>query len=156
MSVVAIIRPDEWNLPLLVHVFGAMVLVGGLVTALLFGVASWRPEARAAFGRLTFRTLLYVALPAWIVMRIGAQWIYSRQGWDETGEDPFWLGIGWITAEGGGLLLLIAIVLAGLGTGRRRAERGGGTGLTRAATVLAAIALVAYVFTAWAMSGKPG
>jgi len=156
MSIVATIRPDEWNLPLLLHVFGAMVLVGGLVAALLFGLASWRPAARAGFGRLTFRTLLYVALPAWIVMRIGAQWIYSRQGWDAVSEEPFWIGIGWITAEGGGLFLLIAIVLSGLGTGRRRVERGGGTGLTRAATVFAAVALVAYVFTAWAMSGKPG
>ena len=32
MSTIAAIRPDEWNLPLLVHVTGAMVLVGALVT----------------------------------------------------------------------------------------------------------------------------
>jgi hypothetical protein len=155
VSVLAIIRPDDWNLPLLVHVFGAMVLVGALVTSVLFGAASWRPEATGAFGRLTFRTLLYVALPAWIVMRVGAQWVYDREAWGDAAEEPFWLGIGWITGEGGGLLLLIAIVLAGLGTGRRRVDRGGGTRLTRASVVLAAVVLAAYVFTAWAMSGKP-
>ena len=152
----AIIRPDEWNLPLLVHVFGAMVLVGALTTAVLFGYASWRREATTAFGRLTFRTLLYVALPAWIVMRVGAQWIYSREDWEDANEEPFWLGIGWITAEGGGLFLLVAIVLAGLGSGRLAATRGRATGLSRAATVLATLVLLVSVFTAWAMSGKPG
>jgi hypothetical protein len=153
--VLAIVRPDEWNLPLLVHVFGAMMLVGALTTAVLFGYASWRREATTAYGRLTFRTLLYVALPAWIVMRVGAQWVYSREGWEGTSE-PFWLGVGWITAEGGGLFLLIAIVLAGLGSGRLAATRGRAVGLSRAATVLATIVLVVNVFTAWAMSGKPG
>ena len=156
MSVVAIVRPDEWNLPLLVHVLGAMVLVGALVTAVLFGIASWRAESRTAFGRLTFRTLLYVALPAWIVMRVGAQWIYAREEWEDAASEPFWLGIGWITAEGGGLLLLIAIVLAGLGTGRLAVTSGRRGGLARASTVLATLVLVAYVFTAWAMTGKPG
>jgi hypothetical protein len=153
--VLALVRPDSWNLPLLVHVFGAMMLVGALTAAVLFGFASWRREATTAFGRLTFRTLLYVALPAWIVMRVGAQWVYSREGWDDSSEEPFWLGVAWITAEGGGVLLLLAIVLAGLGSGRLAATRGRGAGLSRAATVLATIVLLASVFTAWAMSGKP-
>ena len=152
----AAIRPDEWNLPLLVHVFGATLLVGALTTSVLFGYASWRAESTTAFGRLTFRTLLYVALPAWIVMRVGAQWIYSREGWEDAAEEPFWLAVGWIAGEGGGLLLLIAIVLAGLGTGRLAATRGRGTSLARAATVLAALVLVVNVFTAWAMAAKPG
>ena len=29
MSVLAAIRPDDWNFPLLLHVLGAMLLVGG-------------------------------------------------------------------------------------------------------------------------------
>ena len=33
MSVLAAIRPDSWNFPLLVHVLGAMILVGGVLTA---------------------------------------------------------------------------------------------------------------------------
>ena len=28
MSLLAAIRPDDWNIPLFVHVLGAMVLVG--------------------------------------------------------------------------------------------------------------------------------
>ena len=33
MSVLAAIRPDDWNFPLLLHVLGAMLLVGGLLAA---------------------------------------------------------------------------------------------------------------------------
>ena len=88
-------------------------------------------------------------------MRIGAQWVYSREGF-EGGEDPGWLGVGWITAEGGGVLLLVAIILAGLGA--RRLRRGGGTtsGLARVATVLVALVLLAYLVAVWAMTAKPG
>jgi len=158
MSALAIIRPDDWNFPLLVHVFGAMVLIGGLATALAFQAIGWsrqEPEAAARLARSAFRTLLFVAFPAWWVMRIGAQWIYSKENWDSVAEEPAWLGIGWITAEGGGLFLLIAIVLAGLAARRLRRTGAGSSGLLRASTVLVTLVLVAYVITTWAMSGKP-
>ena len=32
MTVLALIRPDSWEFPLFLHVLGAMVLVGGLLT----------------------------------------------------------------------------------------------------------------------------
>lgn len=38
----AAIRPDSWNLPLLLHVFGAMVLVGGLVVAVAAQFLAWQ------------------------------------------------------------------------------------------------------------------
>lgn len=158
MSVVAAIRPDDWNFPLLVHVLGAALLVGALLTAVAALFLAWRPQRNAdaaAFGRLAFRSLLFVAFPAWWIMRIGAEWIYSREGLDDLPEDPDWLGIGYITAEGGGLLLLISIILAGLGA-RRLARSGEETStLLRVATVLVTIVLVAYVVAVWAMSGKP-
>ena len=31
-GVIATVRPDSWNFPLFVHVLGAMILVGGLLT----------------------------------------------------------------------------------------------------------------------------
>ena len=40
-------RPDSINLALLVHVFGAMVLVGGLVTAAAAAIIGWSDEAVA-------------------------------------------------------------------------------------------------------------
>ena len=69
----AAIRPDSWNYALFVHVLGAMILVGALVTAGTAQVLSWRPGGdAAAYARLAFRTLLFVGVPAWFVMRIGA------------------------------------------------------------------------------------
>jgi len=145
------------NFPLLVHVLGAMLLVGGLLTAVTALFLAWRRGGNAdaaSFGRLAFRSLLFVAFPAWWIMRIGAEWIYSK-GWDDVKPTPDWIDVGYITAEGGGLLLLISIVLAGLGA-RRLARSGDETStLLRVSTVLAMIALVAYVVAVWAMAGKP-
>jgi hypothetical protein len=63
------------------------------------------------------------------------------------------VGIGFIPAEGGGLLLLIALILGGFGV--RRVGRGGGSGLMTASAVLALVALVAYLVAVWAMGDKP-
>jgi hypothetical protein len=145
-SLLAAIRPDDWNLPLLVHVAGAMVLVGGLVTASSAALMA-RSDGTASLARFSFRTLLLVALPGFIVMRAGAQWIYDKEGYGG-GEDPTWIGIGFMTADGGALLLLIALVLGGLGV-----RRGGG--LVRAAGAITLVLLVIYLIAVWAMSGKP-
>lgn len=158
MSVLAAIRPDDWNFPLLVHVLGAALLVGGLTTAATALILGWRRQRNAdatGYGRFAFRSLLFVAFPAWWIMRIGAEWIYRREGWDDVESEPDWLGIGYVTADLGGLLLLVSIILAGLGA--RRLARGGGetSTLLRVATVLVTVALVAYVLAVWAMAGKP-
>lgn len=152
----AAIRPDSWNFPLLLHVLGASVLVGGLVVAVAAQLLGWRrPDEAVAFGRVALRALLFVAFPAWWAMRIGGQWIGSREGLDELESDPGWLVIGFVTADGGGLLLLVSIALAGLGA--RRLSRTGGESslLARLATVLVAVVLVAYLVATWAMTAKP-
>jgi hypothetical protein len=157
MTTLAAIRPDEWNYALLTHVFGALLLVGAVMTAVCFLFAGWRSKTPAdslAFGRLAFKTLLFVALPAWFVMRLGAAWIYDKEGF--TGDnEPAWLGIGWATAEPGGLLLLITIILAG--SSARRLRTGGGTMATlgKVTTVLATLVLIAYIVAVWAMGAKP-
>jgi hypothetical protein len=153
ISVLAAVRPDSWNFPLLVHVLGAMILVGGLLTgasAIAFA------RGNAGFLRLGYWTLLAVALPGYILMRIGAHWIYSKEGWDDLPdevEEPAWLGIGWIVADIGALLTLVALILGGIGV--RRLGSGGGTGLLKAAMVIAWIVLAAALVAVWAMSGKP-
>jgi hypothetical protein len=153
MTVLAVVRPDEWNFPLLVHVFGAMVLVGGL-----FASAGITATARRDVGflRLGYWALLAVALPGWVIMRIGAQWIYNKEGWDELPDDliPDWLGIGFFAADVGGLVLLVSLIVGGIGVYRLRT--GGGAGLLRATLVLSVILLATYVVAVWAMSGKPG
>jgi hypothetical protein len=159
-AVLAAIRPDEVNLPLLLHVLGALALVGGLVAAVAFGIVAWRSADRTgslAFWRLHFRTLLFAAFPAWWVMRIAAQWVYSEEGWDDLPEssEPGWLGIGYITADLGGILILVALILAGLNVRKQRRSDAAGSGLGRAALVISAIALLAYIVAVWAMSAKP-
>jgi ABC-type maltose transport system permease subunit len=152
-SLLAAVRPDSWNFPLFVHVLGAMILVGGLLagaSTLLFA----RGDTR--FLRLGYWTLLAVALPGYVIMRIGAQWIYSKEGWDDLPagvDDPTWIGIGFIVADAGALLVLIALILGGIGV--RRLRNGGGAGLLKAAMVIAWVVLAAAVVAVWAMAGKP-
>jgi hypothetical protein len=153
ISVLAAVRPDSWNFPLFVHVLGAMVLVGGLLTGAT-AIAFARGDAR--FLRLGYWTLLAIALPGYIVMRIGAHWIYSKEGWDDLPDEvdePAWLGIGWIVADLGALLTLVALILGGIGV--RRLRSGGGAGLIKASMVIAWIVLAAALVAVWAMSGKP-
>jgi len=154
MSVFAAIRPDEWNFPLLLHVLGAMLLVGGLVTAVTALLLGWRRDA-ASYSRLGFWALLLIAFPAWWLMRIGAQWIYSKENFNED-DEPGWLGIGYLTADGGGLLLLVTIILTGIGVRRLRGGGEGPSALTRVGGVLAAVILLAYIVAVWAMTAKPG
>src|SRR3954452_7735322 len=125
----AAIRPDSWNYALFLHVLGAAVLVGALVTAGSVQVLGWARDqggGAAMFARLSCRPLLIVAVPAWFAMRIGAEWIRSKE-FPSGVDEPSWLGIGYVTAEPGGLLLLISLVLAGIGAGGRvkgRAQTG--------------------------------
>ena len=152
MSVLAAVRPDEWNFPLLVHAFGAMVLVGGLLTAATT-LAYARGDTRLL--RLGYWSLLALCLPGWLVMRIGAQWIYTKEGWDDLPEDlePDWLGVGYVVADAGGLLLVISLIVGSIGVYRLR--QGKGSGLLRATMILSIILLLAYVVAVWAMAGKP-
>ncbi len=150
MDLLAIVRPDDWNIALFLHVLGAMVATGGLVLALVYLVAAWRGTEPASF-RAGYKALLYAAIPGYIVMRVAAQWLYSEEGLDTLDSDPTWIEIGFITTDAGLLFLLIATITAGVST--RRGD--GGTAAVRVATSLTALMLVAYVVTVWAMTAKP-
>ena len=151
MTIVATVRPDSWNFPLFLHVLGAMILVGGLLAgASLLALA--RGDVR--FLRLGYRSLLAVALPGWLLMRIGAEWIASREGWTAKGvPTPTWLGIGFVLADAGGLILLVSLIVGGIGVRRLRA--GQGATLLKTTLVLSVVLLGAYVVAVWAMAGKP-
>ncbi|MGH3136506.1 MAG: hypothetical protein ACRDPV_08445 [Gaiellaceae bacterium] len=152
MSVLAAVRPDSWNLPLFLHVFGAMILVGGMLTG-----ASALALARGNLRMLRsgYYSLLAVALPGYIVMRIGAQWVENKEGLNDLPDElvPAWIDIGYIVADAGALLFLIALILGGIGM--RRLRDGKGTGLLKATMVIALIVLGAALVAVWAMSGKP-
>jgi hypothetical protein len=145
-------RPDSVNIALLVHVLGATVLVGGLVTAAA-ALAFARGEAQLL--RLGYRALLVIAMPGYVLMRIGAQWVYSKEHWDDVPDKfvPTWLGIGYLVADAGAVVLLAALIVGGIGV--RRMREGKGTGLLKATLVLSLVLLAADVVAIWAMAGKP-
>jgi len=149
IGLLASIRPDSWNFPLFLHVLGAMVLVGAATTAV---VAQLAPGVVPGDGdrmrRFSFRTLLFAALPAYIVMRVGAEWMYSKE-FGDTDDDPTWIGIGYITADLGALLLLIALITAGIASWKSK------TRLGKAAGVITALALIGWIIAVWAMGAKP-
>jgi hypothetical protein len=150
-----LIRPDSWNFPLLVHVGGAMVLVASVIVAVVALLQSWRTvdaAASAALFRFGALTMFFAALPSYFVMRIGAEWILSRE--HLTNSNASWIGIGFATADGGGVILLITLIL--LGIALRRARRGAAAGtLGRIGSVLALILVLAYGIAIWAMTSKP-
>jgi hypothetical protein len=152
MSVLATVRPDSWNFPLFVHVLGAMILVGGLVAG-ASALAFARGDAKLL--RLGFWSLMLVSFPGWVVMRLGAQWIYSKEGWDKVPDSliPSWLNIGYLLADAGGLVLVITLIIGGIGV--RRLQAGKSSRLLKVTLVLSVVLLAAYVVAVWAMAGKP-
>jgi hypothetical protein len=152
MSVLATVRPDSWNFPLFVHVLGAMILVGGLVAG-ASALALAKGDAKVL--RLGFWSLMLVSFPGWIIMRLGAQWIYNKEGWDNVPDSliPNWLDIGAVIADAGGLVLVITLIIGGIGV--RRLEAGKSSRLLKATLVLSVVLLAAYVVAVWAMAGKP-
>jgi hypothetical protein len=148
-----LIRPDSWNLPLLLHVGGAMALVAAVTVAAVALLQGWRSTgaSAAALKRFGARTLLYAAIPAYFVMRIAAQWILSREGLDNS--NATWIGDGFATADGGGVLLLISTIVANIAV-RRDPDAGLGK-LAKVGASLAFVLIAIYVFAVWAMTTKP-
>jgi uncharacterized membrane protein len=153
----AVIRNDGgWELSLFVHIAGSMLLVGGLFVASAALIYAWRARDdadEAKIRRYAYMTLFFVVLPAYIVMRIGAQWVLSESPYDLGDNDPSWVGIGFIIADASFLVLIISLILAGIGI--RRMRTGGGRTGARVVTVLSVALLIAYVVAIWAMTTKP-
>lgn len=150
MNVLAAVRPDDWNLPLLTHVLGAMILVGATLTSGSL-LAFARGDARML--RLGYWTLLLVGLPSYVLMWGGAHWIYAREGLDQGSIDLTWVAIGFVVAEVGAVLFVAALIVGGVGI--RRLASGRGEGLLKGTTVLTLVLLVALIVAIWAMSAKP-
>ena len=149
---IAAVRPDDWNFPLVLHVLGAMVMVGLLATtAVVLGLAL-RSDDRAGALRLAFRTLLMGAIPAYLVMRVGAEWTLSKENLEDA--DFAWVDIGYMVGDIGLLILIVMTVLTGIAS--RRARQGGTpSGLVRWANGLTLLLIVGYAVALWAMSTKP-
>jgi uncharacterized membrane protein len=154
MSALAIIRPDDWNVALFVHVLAAFTLIGALVTAASYLFAA-RRDGSVELVRAGFRSLLIVALPALIATRLAGQWIASKEGLEDA--EVTWIETGYASTDGGLLLLIGATVAAGLAV--RRASKAapagsGGPGAMIAAWLVTLLVLVYGVIT-WLMASKP-
>ena len=118
MTMLAAIRPDSVNVPLTLHVLGAMLLVGTLAAVAYVTILGWRdPDRAPGLSRFGLKTLLVGVFPAYLLMRIGAQWTESEQNYPDD-FDPAWIGIGYITADAGAALVLISLILAAIGLRR--------------------------------------
>jgi hypothetical protein len=140
----ALIRPDSWNFPLFLHIFGATVLFGTVATVAIAGFAS-RSHAgyEQLLARVAQRTFLLGIVPAYVLMRVGAQWINSKEF--PNGGEPGWVGVGFGVSDAGVILLLIVGIL--LAVRRQR--------VLLAVPILTAIYVVALGVAWVAMSGKP-
>ena len=143
--IVAVVRPDNWNLPLFLHVLGAVALVGAIAAV---AVAAWGSLDSPLLRRVAFWTLLTVVLPAWVLMRLAGGWIDSKE---DIPGDPTWLGIGFAVGDIG-LIVLVVATIVGWWSARRMQQRWAAQLLT----VLASLYLVALLMAMFAMSGKPG
>ena len=150
MAVIAALRPDSWNLPLLLHVLGAMILVGGLLAA-TSALMLARGDQRLL--RLGYFSLLLVAFPGWLLMFVSGEWIYAKEGLDDEPIELAWVLTGFLVAELGGALLLTALILGGIGVHRLRIDKG--RRLLAATTIISLVLLVANVVATWAMTAKP-
>jgi hypothetical protein len=145
---IAFLRPDAWDFPLFVHILGAMALFGGVGAIFLLSLAAERTPVQAEFARRTaFVTLLAVVWPAYVLMRVGAQWIFDKEDLDP--DMPTWITAGIVVGDGGALVLIALTVLGWLALRRRPS-------ISRYFAGLAGIYLVALVVAWWAMSAKPG
>jgi hypothetical protein len=147
------IRPDDQSFALLLHLVGATVVFGALLasaTSLLLA----RGDTRLL--RLGYFSLLFVGLPGLILLRVAGQWLYQLQNWDKVPNrfEPTWLSIGFIVADWGGILFLLALALGGVGVHRLRIGKGG-TVLLKGTMIISLVLIVGYVVAVWAMTGKP-
>src|SRR5262245_44869828 len=109
-AVLASIRPDSWNFPLFLHVAGAAVFFGAVAIAAVTQLSAAKVAEPDLLRRVAFRTLLIVGLPAYIVFRVGAEWIHSKEFPDGV-KDPQWVGIGYGISDIGALVFLISLIL---------------------------------------------
>ncbi len=153
-ELLAAIRASGQDFPVLLHIVGATIVFGALLAS-VGSVALARGQIR--LFRVGYFSLLFVALPGWILMRLSGEWIYRKQGWNDLPDQfskPTWLRIGFDVADWGGLLFLIALVVGGVAVVRMRNGKSGAA-LLKVTMAIAVVLAIGYVIAVWAMTGKP-
>ena len=131
---------------LFLHVLGATLLFGGVLTVTTLAWAARRNAAHTVLlRRVAFRTLLLVVWPAFILMRVGAQLVLSGEGLDDS--KATWIGVGFGVSDVGILVLLLMTLFGWLANRRPWAA----TAFASLASLYLAALGVAWFF----MSAKP-
>ena len=154
MSVAAAIRPDQWDLPLFLHILGALTLIGALALCSVLLLAAWRNGSPAGLGQ-ALRVLTLGALPAWLVLRASAEWIADKEGYADLDKPPSWIDIGYIIGDVGFLLIAISGLTGWFALRRARGDETRPSGAVRVAAVLIGLLVVLNVVALWAMTTKP-
>jgi hypothetical protein len=156
MSVVSLLasltRDSSADLPLFLHILGAMVFVGALTLSSVSLIAAWRSNS-AALTRLAYMTLFYAALPAYIVFRIASEWVADETGWADA--DVTWIDIGYMVSDTGALFLIIALVLGGISVRKMNRGQAASAISARIVTGLVSLILIGNLVAVWAMTTKP-
>ena len=85
--------------------------MGAILVVVVVSWTAWRKPELTVLRRAAWSTLLFVAVPAYVVMRGAAGWIYSKEGFSGK-HDPTWLGVGFAVGDMGLLLLLVTLGVA--------------------------------------------
>jgi hypothetical protein len=153
MTVLALVRPNDWELPLFIHVLGALTLTGAVVLTAAMLFTAWR-DASAANLRLAVRSLTLGVIPAWVVLRGSAEWIADKEGYADADDPPDWIDLGYMVGDVGFLVILLTALFGWLALRKARTD-GSPSGTVRAATVLITLLLVMNLVALWAMTTKP-
>ncbi len=151
MTTLAVLRPEQWEWPLFLHLVGATLLVGGLAAVTATTAAALRHTADRAvlLERVALRTLLLAVWPGLVVTFAGGVWAEGRED-----VDAFWVGVGHTVTEGGALVVLAITLLTWRSA--RRTGAGDARPLSgRLAAVLTPLYLAVLIFAIWAMTTKP-
>ena len=142
---IAILQEGRAELPLFLHVLGAVAVAGATAAAFVAALSSQR---RQWLKPILWRVMLVAVLPAWLLMRVAGQWTESKE---DIPGDPGWLGVGFLVGDAGLILLLAATILSWVGT--RRPER---AWPAKAVAAIVGLYLIALFVAMFAMTGKPG
>jgi hypothetical protein len=158
------------NFPLLVHITGAMILVGGMLGAAAALVLARGDERKLKLG---YYSLLFVAFPGMILTKIGATAIWSKESPHSFigaafphSNDPRWIEVGGTALDGGAVLLVGALIIGWFGLRRMGGAENdlltkiplvkklSGEMLIKLTTLISVVLLVGYVAAIWAMGTK--
>jgi hypothetical protein len=131
-----------------------MLLVGSLLLVATILIGAWR-SGSLELVRSAARLLMVAVLPSYLLMRLAAEWVYSKEGWDDVKPTPSWLDIGFSVADMGLLLLIIALIATALAVRKLRLQGSGPTIAARVATGAVSLLVAAYLVVIWAMTTKP-